>query len=180
MEEIGKKYDINFAFDADAFSVINTKFTINNSSIENLLELLKTNYSVDHKLIESTWILVLVKKNIPVVVPAKPKPVTFSGYVKDAVTGEDLIYCNVVYGNNQGAMTNELGFFSFQVPKRDSLNIKISHLGYNMLDTIILPSEKAGFYLKPSDVLLPAVEVLHQENNVIQASPRPESIGFNL
>ena len=179
MEDIGKKYDINFAFDPDAFARINTKFNITEASLKDLLELLKSRYSVNYKLIDGTWILIIEKLQPTTVISPKPEPVTFSGFVKDAITGEELIYCNVAYGSDKGAMTNELGFFSFQVPENDSVNIRISHLGYKMLDTIVTPAYKSGFFLNPAELLLPTVEIIHQEKNVIQASPRPESIGFN-
>ena len=179
LEEISEKYDISFAFDPDAFSIINAEFNITDGSLNDLLKLLKTKYFVNHKFIDGTWILIIEEPDVPLVISQTPKPLTVAGYVNDAMTGDELIYCNVAYRNDKGAMTNELGFFSFRIPDNDSVNIRISHLGYRMLDTIISPADKPVFYLDPAELLLPTVEVVYNEKNIRQASPRPESIGFN-
>lgn len=59
------------------------------------------------------------------------KRVTMSGYVKDATTGEDLIYANVYDANNtlDGVTTNIYGFYSLSL-KPGTYTIVTSYIGY--------------------------------------------------
>ncbi|MDD4108129.1 MAG: hypothetical protein PHH93_05355, partial [Prolixibacteraceae bacterium] len=144
LEEIGILYNLRFAFDPDSFSKISASFTITDFSTNRFLEFLHSEYRIESKLIDGTWVLLLGKKVNPVL-PSKPgkKKMTVSGYIKDKITGEDLIYCNVSREPGKGAMTNELGFFYFEIQETDSVPLKISHLGYRQLDTLLNAAESA-------------------------------------
>lgn len=53
--------------------------------------------------------------------------ITISGHLKDGKSGEALLYTKVsVPELNVGSVTNEYGFFSFQVPKGDSLFLRVN------------------------------------------------------
>jgi ferric enterobactin receptor len=180
LEQIADKYRIKFAFDSDSFSKIEVNFRLKNATVRDFLELLNENYFVESEFIEGTWVLTCEKSGyIPSPEPSKPEPVIVTGYVKDKITGEDLVYCNVVWDTDKGSMTNELGFFSFEIPPDDSVNIIISHLGYERLDTTVSTGAGILFLLEPSDIMMDPVQVISYEKQILQAAPMPESIGFN-
>jgi hypothetical protein len=55
---------------------------------------------------------------------------TLSGYLRDAETGEDLLYATVfVEGTSQGSVTNLYGFYSLTLPQ-GTYQINYSYLGY--------------------------------------------------
>lgn len=63
---------------------------------------------------------------------AAQKRVTISGYVKDAISGEDLIYANVYNQANtlDGVTTNIYGFYSLSLPPGE-YTIITSYIGYS-------------------------------------------------
>jgi len=183
LEEISLQYNIKFAFDADSFHKIKTSFNIEESSVKQFLSLLKEKYSIQSNLIDGTWVLIYREPKIPVNLQsesaAEPQLITISGYMKDKTTGENLMYCNVVFGPNKGTITNPLGFFSFDVPKTDSVRILISHLGYKRLDTLVTTANPATLFLIPSEFLMKEVEINQVEKKILEAAPQPDKIGFN-
>jgi ferric enterobactin receptor len=180
LEELTGNYGIRFAYDADSFQRIEASFSVADTSLEEILRFLETEYAVSSSQIDGTWVLV-AKKITKAATPETliPKVMNLTGYVRDKNTGESIIYCNLVWGENRGGMTNELGFFSFQVPTADSVKILVSHLGYRKLDTIVSPSETVRIFLKPSEIMIDPISVVHYEKQVLQASPQPGKIAFN-
>ena len=72
-----------------------------------------------------TVLLLLVTANL-----VKAQEVTLSGYLRDAQTGEELLYATVyVEGTLVGATTNLYGFYSLTLPK-GSYQINYSYVGY--------------------------------------------------
>ncbi len=63
---------------------------------------------------------------------ATAKPITISGFIADASSGERLIGVNIfIPGTTLGASTNTYGFYSLTVDvPGDSINVAISYLGY--------------------------------------------------
>ena len=117
-EDISKKYKIKFAYDAEVFGKIKASFSFKNEPFNKVAEYLGNKYLLEFRLIESTWIVVQKRINQPLPeIPPKPVPLPvmakkqLSGYVIDQVTGEPLNYCSIVFPNNRGTVTNELGFF---------------------------------------------------------------------
>jgi ferric enterobactin receptor len=180
LQEIATSYDIKFAFDGHSFSRIETDFTINNGTVKEFLELLNKNYFIKSRFIDGTWVLTIDEPaNIEMPQSRELPPVVVSGYVKDKMTGEDLVYCNIACGHGQGTITNELGFFRFEISENDSVNIRISHLGYKKIDTTIYPGPNHLFLLESSDIIMEPIRIVQHEKQVLQPSPLPERIEFN-
>lgn len=56
-----------------------------------------------------------------------------NGYVVDAETGEALIGASVLLPASQsGAYSNEYGYFSLEFPAADSLEVRVTYVGYEM------------------------------------------------
>ena len=183
LQEISKQYSIKFAFDFESFEKINATFHLKENSLSEFLAILNEEYFVEAKSIDGTWVLVQRKREInsakEIEIVKKPQMVTISGYVKDKTTGENLMYCNVVYDVQKGAMTNPLGFFSFEIQKKDSVKILISHLGYKPMDTTVSTATTAFLYLEPLEILMKEIKVTQAEKRILEAAPQPDKIGFN-
>jgi len=180
LEDITERNGIKFAYDAGTFQKIQTQLSVREYSLGEFLKLLEKQYGVSSKLIDGTWIL-MVRETETTTPDSPPEPelATVSGYIMDKKTGEKLIYCNVSWDRNRGGMTNELGFFSFQVPAEDSVRLLISHLGYRKLDTVVYHDQPVMLFLQPMEILLKPVYVVHREKEVLQAVAEVEKIAFN-
>ncbi|HLI92465.1 MAG TPA: TonB-dependent receptor [Puia sp.] len=61
--------------------------------------------------------------------------ITFSGYIRDARTGESLVGASVYApGLRVGTLSNNYGFYSLTIPRTDSIGLEISYVGYQPLD----------------------------------------------
>jgi hypothetical protein len=74
--------------------------------------------------------LIFTALSILLSISAFAQDFTLSGYLRDASTGEELLYATVsVAGTSQGVTTNLYGFFSLTLPK-GSYQINFSYVGY--------------------------------------------------
>ncbi|MBX2845857.1 MAG: TonB-dependent receptor [Saprospiraceae bacterium] len=90
-----------------------------------------------------------------------------SGYVKDASTGETLIGASVVqYESNAAVLTNEYGFYSFQVPSGD-VEVTVSYVGYQTTkETVTISGDtQYSIELTPDALALESVEVVYDEGS---------------
>lgn len=79
--------------------------------------------------------------------------------VIDAQTKEPIPYANVVFGEHKGVVTNEEGFFSFTFGQEKPKSIKISSLGYELLEMAPESIHNAVIALSPSAIELKEVFV---------------------
>lgn len=94
--------------------------------------------------------------------------VTISGYMRDAETGEALIGATVFATKYKtGAATNTYGFYSFTIPKTDSLGLVFTYIGYTPQFKKIFLSQSLvlDVQLLPSKNTLNEVEINASRNN---------------
>lgn len=177
-EEISATYHTPFAFDADYFSTITVTIHQDKISVTDFLTLLSDRYHLLFEKIENTYVLYENPAPLP---PKKPEFITLKGQVIDQTTGEPLLFCTVAYGENLGTITNELGIFNEKIAKTDEVNIQISHLGYQRLDTTINtdPDNFHQIALVPFAIHIEAIEVHQQEKNVIEMGKQNGRMAFN-
>lgn len=87
--------------------------------------------------------------------------VTISGYVKD--NNEELLYARVFIPElDVGAISNEYGFYSIEVPQKDSYTLVVSYLGYQKTSIVVEATKdiKIDLVLTESDNQLEEVEVV--------------------
>ncbi len=82
----------------------------------------------------------------------------FSGYVFERGSGEPLPYSHVLV-NGKALVSDLTGFFSGHIPNDTVYRVRVSHLGYYLLDTLLLCGGKTKLYLSPSAVKLHEVEI---------------------
>lgn len=102
---------------------------------------------------------------------------TISGFVEDAASGEKLIGVSLILPD-AGTTTNNYGFYSLTLPD-DSLRIKISYIGYQQLDTVILNNNtRINFRLRTASTQLTEIVISGSPVTRIQESSQMSSINL--
>jgi hypothetical protein len=144
---------VNISFDDNSLS--HFLITQNNKypTIEKALEGLLTGIPYNYELIDGVWVI------YPETNTSKKKKITVTGRIFDIYTDEPLPYSHVII-NGWPSISNLDGYFSVVLNKPDSTtNIKVSHLGYYILDTIVELNETHDFPLVPSSIGLSEIVI---------------------
>ena len=88
----------------------------------------------------------------------KPKDYLIAGRIFDRINRETLPFSNILV-NNSGLISDAKGYFSFTTTSDSIFKVKISYLGYYILDTIVTAGTNYSFYLIPSVVALEEIIV---------------------
>jgi hypothetical protein len=111
----------------------NVSLTATDMALPDLLSMLLKETSLTYQIIGSRIVLQG---------PVLPASITFSGYVKDARTGELLIGASVsLPGTGTGTISNNYGFYSITIPASDSTALEASYVGYK---SMVKPVEAHG------------------------------------
>jgi len=93
--------------------------------------------------------------------------ITISGYMEEEETGEKLIGGTIYDLNSKnGTITNDYGFYSLTIPK-DSVNIKVSYIGFEPQYYIGYPEENISINFKMKSMMLDEVVVLADKEEQI-------------
>ncbi len=110
--------------------------------------------------------------------------VTFSGYVRDASTGENLIGVAVVHpASGQGTATNTYGFYSLTLPAgADTTRLLTSYLGYQrqVLRVRLDKSQTLNVRLQPATSELQSVEIVGTRQEKLAETTRMGTINVPL
>lgn len=101
-------------------------------------------------------------------ITTKAQNVTISGYVRDAATKESLIGANIFSPDaRKGTSTNEYGFYSLTLPKKDTIDFSISYIGYISQTKKFLPkgNSRQDFFLEVNSANLGEVVVNAERND---------------
>jgi hypothetical protein len=93
----------------------------------------------------------------------RAQPATISGFVRDAATGESLIFANVVLkGTPYGTATNAAGFYSLSGIPPGTYTLAVSYLGYRLfqIELTLQPGETRRLDIKLEPEPLTAGEVV--------------------
>lgn len=91
---------------------------------------------------------------------------TLSGRVIEKGSGEPLPYSSLMI-NNRGTITDQMGNFSITSLTDSLFQVKISHLGYYILDSIVAASGQVNFELTPASFGLSEVVI---KNSLVERS----------
>src|SRR5665647_1509987 len=96
---------------------------------------------------------------------------TFSGYLRDATSGEALIYATIYPETlKTGVSTNQYGFFSITLPK-GKYNIVFSYIGYQTIKKGIAFDKNLhkNILLSPQETNIEEITIIgHQKENIIR------------
>ena len=153
LTEIRDKYSINLSFDNKELAkyrvTVNKYFDTPDKAFDFLLKNLPIAY-------EKHSNVFLFYKNEKLIV--KVKSYRLSGKIYDKKNKESLPYTHLII-NEYGVVTDEHGNFNFESKKDSVFQIKVLHLGYNQLDTIVVQVLNIKLGLKTSIVSLNEVTV---------------------
>ncbi|GAA4372374.1 TonB-dependent receptor [Hymenobacter koreensis] len=116
--------------------------------------------------------------------PASVGRVTFSGYVRDAATGENLIGVAVVHpGTGNGTSTNTYGFYSLTLPATgDTTRLLASYLGYQrqLMPVRLDKSQSLNIRLTSAMSELDAVEIVGTKQEKLAETTRMSTVTIPL
>ncbi len=140
-----ENYNFQFAFDTDLLSkykvTINEKFSNQEETLKGILTDLPFN-------IERSGEVFLI---IPKEYTKKEKDTTYTriaGQVLEAQTREPLPF-SYISVNNRYVQTDRQGHFKYLASADTSYNLRISHLGYFVFDTLVTGNLNRTFFLTP-------------------------------
>jgi len=161
LKELSQKSGVNINFSENRIPA-NKKISISvkDEKVGDILEVILSEFGYGYHIIGNQ--LVVLKDDSR----GKNRFLTISGYIKDAKSGENLIYANVyLFDKTKGTQTNEEGFFSITLP-RGTQRIYYSYIGYQQaVREYFLESDIDEEILLTPDVQLNEVVILDEVEN---------------
>ncbi len=159
LTDIRDQYQVQISFDDKALSQYINKTQGRFETAEEAIQHLISPFPLAYEKSGEVFIIYYYK-------PSPNKTYHLSGQVLDKYSLEPLPYSHVLI-NDHALATDLKGSFTYQ-SKEDSLfKLKVSHLGYYILDTLISTSSNHEFLLHPSSVGLQEVVI---KNSIIEKS----------
>lgn len=97
---------------------------------------------------------------------------TLSGYLKDAQSGEELLYASVgIVGTAQGVTTNEYGYYAISLPK-GKYQLRFSYVGYDskLLDLELTQDQRLDVELGTGKALEEVVVSAQREDQNVRST----------
>ncbi len=114
-----------------------------------------------------------------VVLKERPKSHILAGSVSDRTNHETLPFSSILI-NNKGLISDAKGNFSFTSDTDSIFSLKISYLGYYILDTIVPSGTHYNFRITPSVIAMKEITVIGQAvERSIQTGNSPGVIKLN-
>ncbi len=176
LQEISSTYRLRFAFNADLLAGLTVNLELDSVPVSRFLDEISAKHHLLYEWIDGTCVLYADPS------PSPPgRTFLFEGTVSDRETGEPLLFCHILLGKTSGTTTNELGIFSQMMPETDRMSVKISHLGYQQMDTVlsVSPGVFHRIRLRPYSVQMKAIKVYQEQKDMIALNKESERIAFN-
>ena len=145
-------YGVMLSFDDQKLAsyqlTLNRKFSAPSLAIDYLLKGLPLRYEVNNGVF-IVYSMVRVEK---------PRSYLVSGSISDKINHETLPYSSILV-NNKGFFSDAKGNFSFTSGTDSIFSIRISYLGYYILDTIVPQGSHYNFRLTPSVIAMKEIIV---------------------
>ncbi len=157
---LGTLSGVNFSYSSRAIRADRKiSFSVKNVTLKTALERLSAQTDIEYKVIENQVVLTMKKPRDAI--SRKGEKHTISGYLSDALTGENLIGATVfVPRTGQGTVTNAFGFYSLTLPE-GNYTLDYSYIGYqkSMENVRLFSSLRLDKKLSYSVEFLPAVVI---------------------
>jgi len=158
--ELASSYDIQISFDDRSLSHYKITLSGTFDSPEAALRKLMAGFPLELEKNGDVFIIVPTRK------PEKKKSFNISGQVNERGSGEPLPYSNVII-NGYGMATDLNGTFAYLSSTDSIFTVKVSHLGYYILDTNVAGPAELQFQLTPSIIKLSEIEI---RNKLVERS----------
>lgn len=108
---------------------------------------------------------------------ARPPPsrsrVTVAGFVVDATTGEALPGAHIYLSSERrGTISNEAGYFALPAVRGGAQRLRVSYLGYGVLDTTLVPTRTV--------VMLPLAAATFQSSGIVVEAAGRDHIAMTV
>lgn len=171
--ELRQEYDVRFSFDDRYLSDFSVSASGTFYSFDELLNFLLRGFPLQWESMGDVYVIYRSDKTV------QPSGFLILGQVLEKDTGEPLSFSHVQIGNHQ-MVTDVKGSFSFVSSQDTVFQVKASHLGCFVVDTLLFPGQNHRIYLTPFSYDLP--EVIVRDNIVarsIQMGEQPGMISLN-
>ena len=156
--EMWEKYDIQFSFDDKLLSRYNITRSGLYKSPEEAIKSLLSGIPLSYEIINKVFVIYKSKKQITDKSLKKHPNFHLSGQVIESGSLEPLPYSYVVVDDHLLA-TDFNGDFTYTSPTDSIFNVRVSHLGYYFLDSMISAGYEQEFQLIPSSIGLNEVVI---------------------
>lgn len=144
--DLKKEYGIQFAFDDDILSKYVVSVNRTFQSEEEALKYLLKGLPFELEKSGEVFLIIPLDEETVAVQPVKTAQIT--GQVLEAHSFEPLPFSYVSI-NNQYIQTDQQGNFNFMASADTTFNLRISHLGYYVFDTLLSGNINTRFFLEP-------------------------------
>lgn len=158
LTDLINEYDASISFNDKALSAYKINLEKSFPSVESAVTYLVKDLPLKLELRSGVIIIYRKKKQ------KKKQFWTLSGRVVEKGSAEPLPYSHIII-NQRGTVSDLMGNFSINSETDSVFNIKISHLGYYILDTVIEAGQKHVFELWPASVGLSEVVI---KNSIVE------------
>lgn len=150
--ELRHEYDLQFSFDDDRLSLFSVSLSQNFSSVSSLLDAIFRELPITWELMGEVY--VIYEKDIS----ESPSEFYLSGQVVEKETGESLPFSHLSINGYQ-TVTDVNGTFHYMTTGDSVFQVKASHLGCFVADTVLIPGRNHKIELIPFAYDLPEVIV---------------------
>ena len=164
IQVLQERYDIKFAYEARLLENEIISVTLQTADVQLALE----------QILQNTGLSYRIKKNNILIIPIQEKERVF-GYVRDIETGETLPFASIsAVRQDKHTITNHNGYFVFPEIDADSVELKVSYLGYDTQTFKISDIDKVlHIDLYPNLQTLDEVKVTSDRLKTIKSGKNP-------
>ncbi|MFC2118917.1 TonB-dependent receptor plug domain-containing protein, partial [Bacteroidota bacterium] len=171
--EIWNIYNIQYSFNDHLLSKYNVSISKTFSSPDKALKELLSGFPLNYEKKEGVFIIYSSQKD------QQPGPYYLNGQVLETESLEPLPYSHVTI-NDQNISTDMNGSFVFSSSSDSVFSLKVSHLGYYLLDTLINEGNNQQFFLQPSSIGLTEIVIMDKKiEKSTQIGQQPGVIKLN-
>jgi len=169
LTQLINNYNASISFNDNALSKYIIDVDKSFSSVNNAIKYLISDLPFDSEI--NNGVIIIFNK----IVTHKKRQWILSGRVVEKGSGEPLPYSHIIV-NELGTVSDQSGSFSFTSENDSIFNVRISHLGYYIVDTVMTYGHYNNFYLTPSSIGLS--EIIIKNKNIERGSQYGEQPGL--
>lgn len=155
-----ERYDLQFSFNDDLLSKFTISQTQTYTSADKAIEGILKGLPLQYEKSDNVYIIFALEAN------NEPRIYHLIGKIIEKGTNEPLPFSHVS-ANDLQAVTDIKGVFSFTFENDSVYQVKASHLGCYIIDTVLMAGQQHTLSLTPSVVGLPEIRVT---NNIVEKS----------
>ncbi len=145
-------YDINISFDDKMLSDIYISIDSTFADVGGMLHYLISETNLSYELDNDVWLIYPSGDELPI-------RRVFSGNITDAITGEPLPYADISCGGISSISDISGNFSCIRELLPDSMKVRVSYLGYYILDTMMYENSYNNLNLMPSSIGLTEIVI---------------------